>query len=176
MATSVAFEYDHGHVPDEVYETHGLPPDLDMYGDEVRREAGIDLEPHQRSKPPFHEVQIKLRLESQEKYHSKKLVQLKEQNDEILQLLRDNTLCEKAILDQLVPATDGAALSLADAEMKHFLKPTCPLLKAFIWARKWGGKKDRNWQFPKKGKVDEALNGVRTLLKVAFDKKDSPIF
>jgi hypothetical protein len=48
--------HEHGHVPDEVYETHGLAPDLDMYGDIVQRDAGIDLEPHQRSKPLFHEA------------------------------------------------------------------------------------------------------------------------
>jgi hypothetical protein len=79
--------HEHGRVPDEEYETHGLALGLDLYGGIVRRDVGIDLEPHQCSKPLFHEAQRQLRLESQVKHLSKKVAQLQEQNDEILQLL-----------------------------------------------------------------------------------------
>jgi hypothetical protein len=39
-----------GHVLDDVFVAHGIPCDTDMYGKEVRREAGISNESCQRAK------------------------------------------------------------------------------------------------------------------------------
>jgi hypothetical protein len=35
----------HGHIPDHIFESCGLPVDVDMDGVEIRREAGISCEP-----------------------------------------------------------------------------------------------------------------------------------
>jgi hypothetical protein len=45
----------HGHISDEILEANGIPRDIDMYGKEVRRTAGISNESCQRCKNLSHE-------------------------------------------------------------------------------------------------------------------------
>lgn len=118
---------EHGHVPDDVFECHGLPIDADIKGNKVRRTATINNEVCQRAKCFSHPTQKALRdkrnIDVQEKADAAK--QLKE--IERSQWRVWNQKCEEEITRKLPQGK-----TLADAPIKLFEKPLARLLSSFI--------------------------------------------
>jgi hypothetical protein len=86
------------------------------------------------------------------------------------QWLSDNRECEKVIFREMNLPEDSGRMMLANAELKHILKPTVKLLKAFIFVRTHDkGDAAAGLSSKAKGKVEEAVEGANTLLRLAFD-------
>jgi hypothetical protein len=65
---------------------------------------------------------------------------------------------------------------LANAELKHILKPTVKLLKAFIFVQTHDkGDAAAGLSSKAKGKVKEAVEGADTLLRMAFDLRSQEV-
>lgn len=127
FATLYHYMDEHGHVPDEFFESLGFPVDLDENGKPVRRPAGISQEHLQRAKSLSHEDQKKLRRGRKDETIRKQRNKLVEEKLRILHILEDNRLCEEILLGLIVgPEMSG----LAQAELEQFNNKRCK----FVWS------------------------------------------
>jgi hypothetical protein len=158
--------YENGHLSDNVMEQHGLPIDVDASGNEVRRESTVSGESFQRAKCLTHNSQCRLRQDLKDQIRAKKNGKLAKATLEMEQMYLLNKNCEEALTKALQKALNqpDGELSLEQATLDLFAKPTAPLLKAFYQVRK--GKPEAGW--PKKGQVKEAENGTVNLISLAF--------
>ena len=116
---------EHGHVPDEVFETLGFPIDLDENGKPVRCPAGISQEHLQRAKSLSHENQKKLRRNRKDETTRKQQNKIVEEKLRVRHIPEDNRLCEETVLELLggpQPST------LAQAEFEQFNSKRCKLV------------------------------------------------
>jgi hypothetical protein len=115
----------HGHVPDEEFERHGFPVDLDENGQPVRRPAGISQEHLQRAKNLSHEVQKRLRKERKEENSRKEQNKVVEEKLKILHILEDNSRCEEIVLGLMGEPDGERHILLARANSEHFNNKKC---------------------------------------------------
>ena len=160
----------HGHVPDDILEAHGILRDADMYGKEVRREAGISNESCQRAKCLSHKYVQQERRDRFEELAAKVQDKVDEEKAKVATLLEYNIECESTLRKLL--AADKIEVvgshEFANAALKHFAlsKLLAKHLKAFAHARR-ELKKGQAW--PKKGTLADAESGQDVMIKVAFD-------
>jgi hypothetical protein len=165
----------HGHVPDEVPEANGIPRDIDMYGNEVRREAGISNESCQRAKwlsYKFVKLQRRDRLteleaKAQDKFDMEetKRASLLEYNLEYKEKLRPLLAADSNVV------VVAGSHEFANATLKHFAssKLLAKHLKAFAHVRKEPIKLKKGQAWPKKRILGDAESGQDVMIKVAFD-------
>jgi hypothetical protein len=108
---------EHGHVPDEVFESHGFPVDLDEHDKPVRRPAGISQEHLQRAKNLSHEHQKVLRRERTDEITRTQQDKLVEEKLKVLRMLESNRQCETTLME-LVGGPQPRAP--AQADLAHF--------------------------------------------------------
>jgi hypothetical protein len=92
---------EHGHVPDEVLEANGIPRDIDMYGKEVRREAGISNESCQRAKCLSHKFVKQQRRDRLAELQAKAQDKVDKEETKRASLLEYNTECEIMLRSRL---------------------------------------------------------------------------
>lgn len=165
-----------GDVPDEEFIRRGFPIDIDPDGEEVLRNQGIKQEHMQRSKIVDNNWQIEQRNELKQKRVEaviRKHLKLVETTE---QWLSDNRECEKVIFREMnLPETTDRTM-LANAGLQDILKPTVKLLKAFIFVRSHDkGDAVAGLSSKAKGKVEEAVPGADTLLRMAFDLRSQEV-
>lgn len=140
------------------------------------RNQGIQQEHMQRSKIIDNEHQIALQNVLQQKQVdavNQKHLKLVETTK---QWLSDNRECEKVIFQEMNLPEDSGRTMLANAELKHILKPTVKLLKAFIFVQTHDkGDAAAGLSSKAKGKVKEAVEGADTLLRMAFDLRSQEV-
>jgi hypothetical protein len=106
----------HGHVPDDIFESHGFPVDSDENGKQVRRPVGISQEHLQRAKNLSHEVQKKLRHERKEEIARRHQNKLVEEKLKILHILEENQQCEKTLFELSNISPTATEMSTSETE------------------------------------------------------------
>jgi hypothetical protein len=125
------YQLDHGHVPDSVYEELGYPIDTDMDGNEVRRDATISQENHQRSKCLSHSYQRQLRENRLIEIQAEATRKVAKEANALVRLLDTNTAAEA----KMIAGTGKNRNEIGELDKEHFKRPTGPELKAFVHAR-----------------------------------------
>lgn len=94
-------------------------------------------------------------------------------------LLTLNRQCQIKLRSEMgLSSEDDYGMMYANATTYHFSKCTPDELKAFIHARQFDTptiSRNSKWKWPKKGKVDDANNGVECLIDLAFKRRSSPV-
>ncbi len=173
---------EHGHIPEELFDKLGFPPDLAMNGIVVRCDAGITCEPQQRAKILSHlivRLLCQLKFKELEDAASEKLILV---SAAIADLLIENEKCEKELFLALGQNIDSYSdvqndrLFLLETQLEHFATKKCmlALLKAFCHVRTYAGSKAQG-QWPKRGTKKNARDGEDVLIKRAFDLRETSI-
>ena len=114
-----------GHVPDEVFESHGFPVDSDENGKPVRRPAGISQEHLQRAKSLSHDEQKRLRRERKDETTKKQKNKLVEEKLKIMRMLENNRRCETILMELVVGPAASALPTLANVDSEQFNNKRC---------------------------------------------------
>ena len=142
----------------------GFPVDLDLNGKEVPKTAGISQECRQRAKCLSHSVQIELRKERERRLQAEEKRKTATAVNKSHDLIKANQCCETKLND-------------TDKSLESFAKCSVKELQAFVHVRTFRTLQTENWNWPKKGKKEEAESGEDNLIKRAFDcSQKEPIF
>ena len=167
----MAWSYNNGMrcIPDSVFIGLGFPKDIDAYGKEKVRTAGILQENQQRCKCLTAVAEIasrekrnrEMEIEVQRKEDRKKARVDRKKNDAIAV---DERLCSLASLEY-------SEANIAKCELKHFAQLKAPELRTFIVARHETyttlSKTQKELYHPKTA-LQDALDGTVNCVSVAF--------
>jgi hypothetical protein len=119
---------EHGHVPDEVFESHGFPVDSVENGETVRCPAGITQEHLQIAKNLSHEEQKKLQRKRKDRTMRKQQNKPVEEKLRILHILEDDHLDGEALLELVGGPETSARQILVQTEPEQLNNKRCKFL------------------------------------------------
>jgi len=164
------FQMKNGHAEETEHNRLGFPMDKDPSGQEVSKDhTTVSQESQQRAKCYNHEHQIDNRNER----HSLMMAEKERKEADLInkhqKVLQESETCATKIRD----VGDNK-----DALLQRISSCLQPELKSFIHVRMFktmtGPSRDENWTWPNKGKLEEAKNGVDTLINRAFECVSNP--
>ena len=126
---------EHGRIPEEVFDELGFPPDRDVNGEVVLRNAGISQESYQRSKILTHKHQVQLRrdrleeIKAVQRRHLERKLQKQDAKTNELRRVEEKLLNMIADSDDVI----DRHLEMCTVEMFNVLNKD--ELKVFIEAR-----------------------------------------
>ena len=162
-----------GHIPEEVYDILGFPPDTNYNGDEIEKPYGISHKMRHRAKILIHDLQRKLRHKKEE--ISVTGIKTKINTDLVVchYLFKRNDEATKKTFPT------GEELPLGDLQIKDFKPPSVKQLRAFIQICLFDTGTIPNGQGSKvpknKGNVSEEESGVKNLIWGAHNCRGLPI-
>ena len=161
---------EYGHADDGTFEDLNFPADKDETGKVVRRDATITQESRQRCKIVTHLHQVELRADILRTLDSEKERKSQDKIDLLQIKIDQNAACEKNICHLL--GKDNVQSEYIK-EVTHEILYKCAVddLKSFILARTNDITKSK---LPKRGKIGDAIQGERNLLKMAYDLREAP--
>ena len=154
---------DDGHLDDSIFEEVGFPSDRNASGEMVRRNATISQESQQRAKWLTHQCQVDLRQSRLDQIDRERNRRKMEEKEDIQSRLRLNVTCEEKLMDYL--EKDGKSKCFTNISMEVLERCNVQELQSFILTRSPDMQKSK---LPKKGKSNDAQNGERNLIHLAF--------
>ena len=124
---------DQGRIPEEVFDELGIPPDRDINGKVVMRNAGISQESQQRSKWLMHKHQIGLRKERIQCIEYDRSRKMEQYEQKIAEEINEVEAVETKLLISLSKDLGHETPTLVECTMSHFASLSSPELADFIW-------------------------------------------
>ena len=158
---------ENGHIPEELYDRIGFPPNTNYNGDEIEKPDGISQEMRHRGKILSHDLQRKLRQIKEEAAIAGLKTKIKTDLVVCHDIFTRNDEAMKKIF------LTGEESPLEELQIKYFKPPSVKQLRAFIHIRIFNTGTIPNGQgskIPKnKGNVAEAESGVKNLIRIAYN-------
>lgn len=167
-----------GHITDEVFSRFDFPKDVDLKGNVVERNYGINNEKCHRAKSLSHVAVRNERIVKLNEKVTKKNTKILERNEKIKAIHHLNDKCIDE-LKKVNPMIDDETLPgyLNRLRMSDFAKKevTKPLLEDFVHVREFTSV-NRMYKLPNKGNLKEIEEqGCVNLIKVAFEKRNEAL-
>ncbi|EJK66261.1 hypothetical protein THAOC_12831 [Thalassiosira oceanica] len=170
-----------GHIPEEMFDLYGFVNDFGVDGQIYRRDAGITQEQLQRAKCLTHDFQINLRKQRLLDCQRTERLKKKRENAKHQAKVDDNKAAVRRLNgmlkaddadDMFAELSDFDESALEHCKLEHFFNLKAPELVSFITAR--NPQHNTKSSVPAKGTLQEAKDGARKSVLIAFESRSMP--